>query len=111
MLRAEAYFRKGDLTNAAADLNILRSRAGVSPITPGEVDIDFILDERARELLFEEGRRKTLIRMGKLVERVREYGLLETSKTTIQDYHGLWPIPQKAIDVNVGAKLEQNPGY
>lgn len=111
LLRAEAYFRKGDLTNAASDLNIIRSRAGVAPVTPGEVDIDFILDERARELLFEEPRRKTLIRMNKLVEKVREYGLLETSRTTIQDYHDLWPIPQKAIDVNIGAKLEQNPGY
>ena len=111
LLRAEAYFRKGDLANAAADINAIRERAGVDPVTPGEVDIDYILDERARELLFEEPRRKTLIRMGNLVERVREYGLLETSRTTIQDYHALWPIPQKAIDVNTGAKLEQNPGY
>ncbi len=111
LLRAEAYFRKGDLTNAAADINKVRSRAGAAPVTAGNVSLDYILDERTRELLFEEPRRKTLIRMNKLVERVRQFALLETSRTTIQDFHGLWPIPQKAIDVNTGAKLEQNPGY
>ncbi len=111
LLRAEAYVRKGDFASAAADINIVRERSGAAAISMGEVNLDYILDERGRELLFEEPRRKTLIRMGKLVERVREYGLLETSRITIQDYHALWPIPQKAIDVNVGAKLEQNPGY
>lgn len=111
LLRAEAYFRKGDLQNAANDLNALRARAGVSNISSNEVTIDFILDERARELLFEEPRRKTLIRMGLLTERVRKYGLLESSKNTVQDYHGLWPIPQTAIDANFGADLVQNPGY
>ena len=111
LLRAEAYIRKGDLVNAAADINIVRSRAQAAPVAPGEVDLDYILDERARELLFEEPRRRTLIRMGNLVERVREYGLLESSRNTIQDYHGLWPIPQEVIDANLGADLEQNPGY
>ncbi|MEQ9437396.1 MAG: RagB/SusD family nutrient uptake outer membrane protein [Cyclobacteriaceae bacterium] len=111
LLRAEAYFRKGDLTNAAADINVVRSRAQAAPVAAGEVDLDYILDERARELLFEEPRRRTLIRMGNLVERVREYGLLESSRNTIQDYHTLWPIPQEVIDANLGADLEQNPGY
>nr|WKN35653.1 RagB/SusD family nutrient uptake outer membrane protein [Tunicatimonas sp. TK19036] len=111
LLRAEAYFRKGDMTNAAADINVVRNRAQAAPVAPGEVDLDYILDERGRELLFEEPRRRTLIRMGILVERVREYGLLESSRNTIQDYHGLWPIPQEVIDANLGAELEQNPGY
>lgn len=111
LLRAEAHFRKGDLASAAADINTVRNRAGAAPITAAQVTLDYILDERSRELLFEEPRRKTLIRMGKLVERVREFALLGTSRNTIQDFHSLWPIPQKAIDVNTGAKLEQNPGY
>ena len=49
--------------------------------------------------------------MGVLVERVRKHGLLEISRTTVQDFNGLWPIPQDAIDANFGAELKQNPGY
>lgn len=111
LLRAEAYLRDGNLPKAAEDINVVRARAQADPIEPGDVTLDFILDERARELLFEEPRRRTLIRMGKLVERVREHGLLESSRSTIQDYHEFWPIPQAAIDANYGAELEQNPGY
>jgi tetratricopeptide (TPR) repeat protein len=111
LLRAEAYFRNGNLEEAAKDLNALRNRSKVGLITAGDVSLDFILDERARELLFEEPRRRTLIRMGKLVERVRKYGLLESSRNTIQNYNELWPLPQVAIDANSGAELQQNPGY
>jgi hypothetical protein len=111
LLRAEAYFRKGDNQKAADDINTVRLRSHAEPITAGEVNLDFILDERARELMYEEPRRRTLIRMGLLVERVRKYGLLESSRNTIQDYNNLWPIPQEAIDANFGAELKQNPGY
>ena len=61
--------------------------------------------------MYETPRRRTLIRMGKLVERVRQYSILESARTSIQDFHGLWPIPQEAIDANQGAELQQNPGY
>ena len=111
LLRAEAYFRNGDMQKAADDINAVRVRSHADPITAGEVSLDFILDERARELMYEEPRRRTLIRMGLLVERVRKYGLLESSRNTIQDYNNLWPIPQEAIDANFGAELKQNPGY
>lgn len=49
--------------------------------------------------------------MGMLVERVKEYGLMVDWRNTIQDYHSLWPIPQSAIDANLGVNLGQNPGY
>ncbi|MCG2587799.1 RagB/SusD family nutrient uptake outer membrane protein [Rhodohalobacter sulfatireducens] len=111
LLRAEAYHRLGDNQSAADDINAVRARANASPIGAGEVTIDFILDERARELMFEASRKRTLMRMGKLVERVREWALLEEPRETIQDYHNLWPIPQEAIDANFGSELEQNPGY
>lgn len=111
LLRAEAYFKAGDNQRAANDINVVRSRANVSPIDAGEVTIEFLLDERARELMFETSRKRTLMRMGILVERVRKWALLEEPKQTIQDYHNLWPIPQEAIDANFGAELEQNPGY
>ena len=111
LLRAEAYFRNGDLAKAAEDLNALRARSNANAINAGDVTIDFILEERARELLFEEPRRRTLIRMGKLVERVKKYGLLESSRGTVQTHNDLWPIPQVAIDANFGKDLVQNPGY
>lgn len=63
LLRAEAYFWKGDLAAAATDINAVRTRAGSSPITPGQVNIGTILDERARELFYEEPRKTELTRM------------------------------------------------
>ncbi len=108
-LRAEAYLLKGDLEKAAADLNVVRNRANATPVTPSEVTLEYILDERARELIFEENRRLTLARMGKLVARVRKYNPLNGDD--INDYNDLFPIPFAEIEANKDAKLEQNPGY
>lgn len=109
LLRAEAYFHKGDPANAAADINVVRNRAKATPASPSEITLDYILDERMRELVVEEPRRKTLIRLGKLYERAMKYNF--RVQPNMQPYHELLPIPQSAIDANVGAKLEQNPGY
>ena len=111
LLRAEAYLRNEQPQLAADDINVLRTRANADPVASSDVTLDYILDERARELMYETPRRRTLIRMGVLVERVRNYGLLESARNTIQDYHNLWPIPQEAIDANFVAELQQNPGY
>lgn len=111
LLRAEAYFKAGNNQGAANDISIVRSRSNASTVTAGQVSLDLILDERARELMFEASRKRTLMRMGILVERVRKFGLLEEGKTSIQDYHNLWPIPQAVIDANFAAELVQNPGY
>ncbi len=66
LLRAEAYYWKGDFTNAAADINVVRERAGVQPIAAGDVTIASILDERARELYYEEYRNVELTRIAYL---------------------------------------------
>jgi len=108
LLRAEAYFHKGDLVAAAADINVVRARAKAKPATSAQITLDYILDERARELTVEEHRRKTLGRLGVLVERVKRYS---AKSKDIEPYHQWFPIPQKAIDANRGAKLAQNPGY
>lgn len=63
LLRAEAYFWKGDLANAAADINQVRTRARAVPITAADVNIGTILDERARELFYEEPRKTELTRI------------------------------------------------
>jgi len=111
LLRAEAYLMKGDKQKAADDINVVRGRSNAKPVNADKVDLDYILDERLRELIIEEPRRLTLNRMGKFVERTRKYNTFPITLSTIKDYHNLFPIPQKFIDANFGAKTEQNPGY
>ena len=63
LIRAEAYVWKGDMANAAADVNKVRQRAGCAPYTAAKMSIGTILDERARELYYEEGRKTELTRI------------------------------------------------
>lgn len=112
LLRAEAYIGLNQLDLAAADINLIRSRANATPVDPANVNIDYLLDERARELYGEEWRHMTLRRVGKLYERVK--ALNNNPKNpglNIQPYHILWPIPQSQIDLNIDAVMPQNPGY
>ena len=109
LLRAEAHFRKGNQVQAAADVNEVRSRAHAPLANPNEITMDYLLDERARELVYEEQRRITLHRTNTLVERVRKYN--DLNKDDIQDHHNLWPIPFSEIEANQDAVLNQNPGY
>lgn len=109
LLRAEAYLLKGDKQKAADDINVVRARAKAQPVAASEVSLDYILDERGRELIIEEPRRLTLSRMGKLVERVRKYNFRNASN--VEDRNSLFPIPQSFIDANLGVKIDQNPGY
>lgn len=114
LLRAEAYHRKGDDQSAADDINMIRQRAQCDIlITAADVDIDFILDERARELFGEECRWNTLLRMGGTVavDRLRQYAMHEITPLTLTFDYNLWPIPQGAIDRNKDVKWEQNPGW
>lgn len=109
LLRAEAYLDKSDKEDAAADINVVRARAQAAPVAPEAVDMDYILDERARELAVEEPRRLTLARLGLLYERVQRYNAV--SAPTIQAFNNLLPIPQNIIDANTGAAFSQNTGY
>jgi hypothetical protein len=112
LIRAEAYVGLGNLVLAAADINKIRTRANATPVSPAEVDLEYILDERARELYGEEFRHITLRRMGNLLERVRRYNNNPIYPAcNIQDYNVLFPIPQSMIDLNIDAGFEQNPGY
>ena len=63
LLRAEARLAQGNKAGAAADINVLRSRAGAKACTANDVDIKYILDERVRELFGEEQRWVTLSRL------------------------------------------------
>ena len=116
LLRAEAKQRNGDKAGAAADINLLRARAQCSyQVTAADMDdnFDLILDERARELLYEECRWNTLLRMGKTiaVDRIRKYAYWPEAKATLTFNYNLWPIPQKVIETNKDAVIEQNPDW
>ncbi len=127
LLRAEARFRQGNYRGAAEDINQLRDRAfkdyrdaghpNAGAVTVADIQakgIDFILDERARELIGEESRRYTLVRTHTLGERIK----LNTDKASedklikgFTDNNYLWPLPLNDIQLNKDAVLEQNPGY
>lgn len=118
LLRAEAKQRKGDNTGAAADINLLRQRAQCGYLVSAadiaaDTKFGIILDERARELVYEEGRWNTLLRMGGTiaVDRIREYQYWPYTKATLNFNYNLWPIPQKVIDSNAGWPVQQNPGW
>jgi hypothetical protein len=117
LLRAEAEFKQGKLDEAAESINELRRRADAPLVSAADIDLNFILDERARELIGEENRRFTLMRTGTLVERANRLntnipGLPENRQITgLTETHLLMPIPQNEIDLNKDAELEQNPGY
>ncbi|MCW3091719.1 MAG: hypothetical protein JWP81_2788 [Ferruginibacter sp.] len=109
LLRAEAYLGLNNTAAAATDINVVRARVNAAPVLPGQVNIDYILDERLREFGVEEKRMLTLMRLGKWVDRVRRFNPFYG--TQMQDNYNLWPIPANEIEQNRSAKLDQNPGY
>ena len=106
LLAAEAEMKLNKLDEAADHINALRNRANATPITAADVNVDLILDERARELITEEYRRYTLNRFGLLVSRTQQYNKF----TEITERDVLFPLPQDFIDSNE-ANIEQNPGW
>ena len=109
LLKAEAQSNKGDKAGAATTINIIRARANAAPITAANVNVDFILDERARELVYEEHRRYTLLRAHKWLQRTSAYnkngGQFATARDTI------YPIPLSFIQANLTVPMPQNPGF
>ncbi len=121
LIAAEGLMMEGNTAQAAVHINQLRRRAAkvgataaetaanqlAMEITSGDLDIDFILDERGRELLGEMKGFFDLTRTGKLLERVNKYN---PDADQIQPYHVLRPIPQDQIDRS-STDFPQNPGY
>lgn len=113
LMYAESVLRGGggSTSTALEYVNAVRTRSNAAPITSGELTLDFILDERGRELNFEGHRRTDLIRFGKFTGGSYLWpwkgGVKEG--TSIPDHYKLFPIPLKAIQAN--PNLTQNPGY
>ena len=122
LIAAEAYIGAGKLNEASQMINKLRSRPGTikegflssMTVSSSDMDIDFILDERAREMAGEYVRWTDLKRTHKLIEYVTKYNEDGVSDSDMKgadgNYKFLRPIPQDAIDKNQ-TKVEQNPGY
>jgi hypothetical protein len=106
---AEAAFKAGNLTNAKNMVNVVRARAGALPITETDVTLDFLLDERTRELFGEWMRWYDLVRTKALGSRLATHNPIANFNPA-RDY--LRPIPQSQIDlVTSGPKYPQNPNY
>ena len=117
LIRAEAEIKvdgEGVSARATADINVVRARAGASVITATNATIDYLMDERARELAGEYHRWLDLKRTGKLTTYVPLYNPNVPSVSymlgTGNAYKILRPIPQDAIGLN-GVTVTQNPGY
>jgi hypothetical protein len=107
-------------------INVIRERSAYNPnnspsvnaanaaamdIAPGQVTIDFILDERTREFYGENIRWWDLVRTQSLLERVQAWNPVQAG-AHLQPYMVLRPIPQNEIDgVTQGPMFPQNPGY
>ncbi len=83
--------------------------------TPGNITVDMILDERARELLGEGSQRwYDLKRTGTLIERTTKYNPWTaygaSGAPVIDAHHLLRPLPQGMLD-NTNPQIQQNPGY
>ena len=115
LVAAEAYLKAGNAGTGLQRLNAVRARAGVANATAGEFNIDYILDERGREMLGEYTRWFDLKRTGKLVERAVLHNYRITNTSNFAGNNGqqkiLRPIPQIVIDLNQNKNFPQNPAY
>lgn len=114
LMYAEAVLRGGGGSKATAltYVNALRTRAGLNtPVTENELTLNFLLDERARELYWEGWRRQDLIRFGKFTGGSYNWQWKGGAHdgTTIPEYLKLFPLPEDQLPMN--KNLKQNTGY
>lgn len=112
LLRAEAYLLVGNKDAAAKDINAVRQRANATPVTAADVNLDLILDERARELSMEDFRINTLMRMNKLAEYLMKYNpKVIQAGYKLGNHLNKLPVPNSEIEANKEGGLIQNEGY
>lgn len=117
LIYAEAVLRgatNGDINTALNYINALRTRAYGNTsgnITPSQLTLDFILDERGRELYWEGHRRTDLVRYGKFTSSTYLWPWKGNiaGGTGVDAHFNLYPIP--SLEVNANPNLHQNPGY
>lgn len=117
LMYIEAVLRNGsggDESTALAYANAIRQRAygdASGAITANELTLEWVLDERARELYWEATRRTDLIRYGLFTSGAYLWPWKGGAKdgAAVADYRNLMPLPQS--DLTANPSLQQNPGY
>lgn len=115
LMLAEAQLKAGAVSEATKAINMVRSRAGfvgkkdAMLIADKDMTMEFLIEERARELAGEQTRWLDLKRWGLLVDRVRRYN--PQAAGNIKEIHNFRPIPQTQIDRSNAGVFAQNPGY
>ncbi len=109
---ADARLSGGSVKDAVAKdyVKALRDRAGVT--TPAEISLDWLLDERAREFMWEGHRRVDLIRYGYFTDMNYPWTLkggILNGKVALPEYRTIFPIIQS--DLSANSNLKQNSGY
>lgn len=115
LLLAENLVQQGKNNEALPYLNQVRRRAKLPNLTA--VTLDNVLNERRHELAFENHRWTDLIRTGKAIEIMTEYGqrmksqfdFLPANSFNVTENRLIYPIPYRETQIN--PELEQNPGY
>ena len=114
LMYAEAYLRGGEGADAATALdyvNQLRRRAGVEEIASSDMSLDFILEERMRELYWEGHRRQDLIRFGRFTSSYKwpwKNGVY-IGVSTLPEKYKIYPLPTTEVSIN--PNITQNEGY
>ena len=121
LIAAEAKIGLGDQAAAAQIINSeIRNARVVKPghslseaqVNPGDMTVEWILEERARELCGEWLRWFDLKRTGKLVSYIRQHNPAWDGNDVVDDHNYLWPIPNTFLDKLQNAEeFGQNPGY
>lgn len=113
LMYAEATLRgnAGDMSRAVSLVNDLRERAGLDGnLSQDDLTLEFILDERSRELFWEAHRRTDLIRFNQFTENgVWPWKGGVQEGTTTESFRNVYPIP--ASELRANPNLEQNDGY
>lgn len=115
LIRAEAEVQLSDLTDGADDLNVIRSRANLSPISgtiaAGKSSLlGAIYHERQVELFTELGHRWLDLKRTNTVDAVMDAVTpLKANGSAWQSYQQLYPLP--LADILQDKQLVQNLGY
>ncbi|BDC98704.1 RagB/SusD family nutrient uptake outer membrane protein [Persicobacter psychrovividus] len=113
LMSAELDLRLNNTVTAEnlARINQIRTRGGAPAVTNAVVDLDWMIEERGRELYWEGHRRTDLIRFNQFTGGAYVWAFKggNSSGRPVEDYFAVMPIP--STDVNANPNLTQNPGY